>query len=135
VQSTQVGCSCDRADVLDRAAEGRVLAKSEMRVDIIVVALVVEEHAAQVCLVEDDQMIETVATDRSDQSFHASMLPWIARRNRPISDAHQLDAAPKHLAVAAVAISDEKARSGVPRERVRDLRREPFRGRVAGHRE
>ena len=39
-------------------------------------------------LAEDDDMVKTFPSDRANQSFRMSILPWRSRRGRPITNAH-----------------------------------------------
>jgi hypothetical protein len=37
---------------------------------------------------QDDDMVDTLASDRSDQSFGEAILPWRGRGNGFVADAH-----------------------------------------------
>ena len=39
-------------------------------------------------LTECDDMVDALATDRSDQPFGKAVLPWRTGRNRFVADAH-----------------------------------------------
>ena len=87
VQSTDVRHAHDDAGWLYNASERGILVQ-RVRSNVIVVGGIGVQRAAQVRLVEDDQMIETLAADGSDQSLDVGVLPWAARSNRSISNAH-----------------------------------------------
>ena len=43
--------------------------------DFIVIGCVPSQHPTQMCFASDDDVIETLATDRSDQPFCQAILP------------------------------------------------------------
>ena len=53
-----------------------------MRSDVIVIASVGLQDAAQMCLAQDDKVIQTLAPDRTDQPFGKAILPRRRRRDR-----------------------------------------------------
>jgi len=84
-------------------------------------------------LLRRHDMVETLASDRSDQPFNMPVLPRRAWRDRPISDAHGSHPAGDRDTIGGVTIADEVARRLVPRERFGDLLGDPFGGRMCGH--
>src|SRR5438034_1089101 len=75
-------------------------------------------------------MIDALASDRSDQSFGEAVLPRRARGDGLVTDAHGAQSACDGSAVDLIPITDQVARGLVPRERLRDLACNPFRGRI-----
>lgn len=75
VESTQNGACGDRAELLNRPPEGRILAQREMCPEFIVVACVRFEDSAQVALAEDDHMVQASPPNRPDQPLRVSVLP------------------------------------------------------------
>src|SRR5215831_16683151 len=71
-------------------------------------------------------MIDTLASDRSDQSFGETVLPRRSWRDRFVADAHGSQSASDGRAVDLIAITDQVARGIIPRECLRDLARNPF---------
>lgn len=67
-------------------------------------------------LVEYDDMVDTLSTDRTDQAFHIRVLPGRAIGDDDLLDAHVLDAIAKVLAVNCVSVTNQKARRFVERE-------------------
>ena len=55
---------------------------------IVVIARVSLQGPAQMCLAQGDDMVDTLATDRSDQPFDEAILPRRAWGNRLVTDAH-----------------------------------------------
>ena len=62
-------------------------------------------------LAQDDQMIHTLAPDRSDQPFGKAILPRRGRSGRLVSDAHGAKSACDNGAIDAIPIANEIARS------------------------
>ena len=57
------------------AALGTILVKREMRSHLVVIVKVRRQHAPQVTLIEDDDVIETLAADRANDALDVSVLP------------------------------------------------------------
>ena len=82
--------------------------------------------------VENDDMIEALATDRSDEAFAIRILlgrPW---RTHDFFDVHILDSTLEELTVDRVTIAKQEALSLIEWERFNDLLRGPLRGRMSG---
>jgi len=73
-------------------------------------------------LAKDDEVIETLASDRSDQPFSEAILPRRSRRNRLVSDTHSTNAALSDVAIDAIIISDEVTWRFIPRECLSELK-------------
>jgi len=84
-----------------------------MRSDVIVIASVGSQDVAQMRLPQDDKMIHTLASDRSDQPFGKAILPRRGRRNGLVPDAHGTHSARGDVAITAIPIPDEAR--GMPR--------------------
>ena len=82
------------------------------------------------CLAQGDDMVDTLATDRSDQPFDEAVLPRRAWGNRLVTDAHGPYSLRGSGTVDTVPIADQVARSLTPRECLCDLACDPFRRRV-----
>ena len=79
---------CDR--LCARGGAVCVLAVRNMRAYFIVVSAVVCQQIAKVPFPGHHNMVETFASDRSDQPFNMAVLPRRARCDRPIANAPQL---------------------------------------------
>jgi hypothetical protein len=110
VQPAEMRHSPNGAGALYGAPERRILAQREVRSNGVVVGGIGAQRAAQMHRVHDDQMIDALAANGSDQSLDIRILPRTARSNRSVSDAHCLDAALEYLAIGSVAIANEIAR-------------------------
>src|ERR1700730_8802147 len=75
-------------------------------------------------------MVDALASDRSDQSFGEAVLPRRAWSDRFVADAHGAQSVPDGSAVGSIPITDQVARRLMPRECLRDLARDPVRGRM-----
>jgi hypothetical protein len=81
-------------------------------------------------LTQDDDMIQALAADRSDQPFGEAILPRRGWRGRPVPNAHGAQSACDDAAKDPIPIADEVARSLIPRKCLRDLTSNPFCRRV-----
>ena len=104
-----------------------------MRAYAIVICLIIGEQMANMPLPQRHDMVEALASDRSDQPFNMTVLPRRTWRDRPISDAHDSQPACDRATIGGVTIADEVARRLVPRECFGDLSGDPFGGRMCGH--
>ena len=67
-------------------------------------------------LAEDDEMVQTLTPDRSDQPFSKGILPRRGWCGRPVPDAHGAQCSCDDAAIDPVAIADEVVRSLIPRK-------------------
>ena len=73
------------------------------------------------CLAQDNDVVQALAPDRSDQPFGNAILPGRGWCNWLISDAHGAQSARDDAAIDPVAIADEVVQSLIPRKCLRDL--------------
>ena len=69
----------------------------------IMISCVIQQQVAQVPFTEHHDMVETFASDRSDQPLDTTILPWRARRGLPVANAHGLQATGDRGAIRGVA--------------------------------
>jgi len=122
-----------RRGELDGSEVGRVFLEREVRARLMVIDEVAVQDAAQVPLAEDENVIQALASDRTDQALHERVLPGAVRRREDFVDPHALHSVPKLLAVDLVTVAQEIGRRGVVREGVHDLLGGPAGGGVLGH--
>jgi hypothetical protein len=103
-----------------------------MRAASVMILKVCQQHTAQVTLVEDDDVIETVAPDRADDALDIGVLPGRSRCGDDLRDRHRLNTIAEGLAIRGVAVSQQKSSRGVPGEGLGDLARQPALCRVLG---
>src|SRR5258707_12585416 len=81
-------------------------------------------------LAQDDDVVQTLPPDRSDQPFGKAILPRRGRYNRFVPNAHGAQSACDDGAIDPIAITDHITRSPIPRKSLGDLACDPFRRRV-----
>jgi len=64
--------------LLDSSAERSVLVQRQVRARLVVIAGIRSQNLPQMLCAEDENVIETVAPQRPDQSFRIRILPWRA---------------------------------------------------------
>ena len=82
-------------------------------------------------LPEHDHMVETLASDRADQSLYVPVLPRRAGSDRLVADAHGPQPARDRSAVNRILVADQIARRLGPREGFGYLLCDPLRRRVS----
>src|SRR5260370_38661483 len=100
-----------------------------MRSHAVVIVRIVFQNPTQMFLVQDNDVVQTLAPDRSDQPFGKAVLPRRGRCNWLVSDTHGTQSARDDSAVDSISISDHIARSAIPRKRLGDLTCKPLRRR------
>src|ERR1700730_14487894 len=98
--------------------------------NVVVIASIGSQNSAQMCLAQDDEMVNTLAPDRSDQPFGKAVLPRRGWCNGLVPDAHGTQSARDDNAVDSIPISDHIARSHVPGKSLGYLTCNPLRRRV-----
>ena len=88
---------------------------------------------AQVSFAEDDDMIKTFPSDRTNQSFRMSILPWRSRRGGPITNAHGAKPLFEYFAIDTVAIAEDVPRHRLPAAGLGKLSGDPFGRRMRRH--
>ena len=81
-------------------------------------------------LTEDDEMVQTLAPDRSDQPFGKTIMSGRGRRGRSVSNAHGSQSARDDGAIDLIPIADEVKRSLIPGECLGQLACDPFCRRI-----
>ena len=81
-------------------------------------------------LVQDDDVIETLSSDRADHALDERILPGTRRRGHDLGDAHGRHAALQGRAVNPVAIAVRPAGCRVVRKGLNHLLRPPLGGRM-----
>ena len=74
-------------------------------------------------LAENDDMVQTLAPDRTDQALHERILARAVRRREDVVDPHALHAVAKLLAIHLLTVAQEMGGRGVVREGVRSAER------------
>src|SRR5258708_38566997 len=108
---------------LDRARGGAILVECKMRPRSVVVFDVGGKDTTQMALVEDHDVVEAFATDRTDHALDVRVLPGRAWRRDDFRDPHRLDPAAEVPVIRRIAIANQIAQSSVPRNRLGYLTR------------
>src|ERR1700746_1347119 len=98
--------------------------------NVVVIASIGSQDSAQMRLAQDDEMVNTLAPDRSDQPFGKAILPRRGRCSGLVPNAHGAQSACDDGAIGPIAITDHITRSPVPRKSLGDLACDPPRRRV-----
>jgi hypothetical protein len=109
---------------------GRIFVERQMGAPRMVISAIRSQRAAQGLFTEDDDVVQTLAANRADQPFDVGSLPGRARGGEHLFDAHGLDLLHEVLPEDPIPIPQQVTRSTVPRKRLPELVRGPFRGRV-----
>jgi hypothetical protein len=81
-------------------------------------------------LAQDNDVVQTLTPDRSDQPFGNAILPGRGWCSRLVPNAHGAQSARDDAAIDPVPIADEVVWSLVPRKCLRDLMCNPFGRRI-----
>jgi hypothetical protein len=92
----------------------------------MIVIDILAKESPQVLLVEDNQVIETLAANTADDPFDVRALPRRVRRRQDLLDAEAFDAPAEVPAVDLVAIPYQLTRRGVPGKGIDHLLRCPL---------
>jgi hypothetical protein len=108
VQATDFGNLDDHAELrpLDWPCVGCIFVEREVSSRPVIVREVPGQDAAQVPFAKDEDMIQTLAPDRADESLREGVLPRAVRRRQDFRDPHALHSLPEHVTVDAVAIPE-----------------------------
>ena len=69
MKPAQDGVRNDGAGSLNRTRDRRILLQRPMRSNAVIIGRIVFQDSAQMCLAQNDDVIQTFAPDRSDQPF------------------------------------------------------------------
>src|ERR1700682_2099340 len=98
--------------------------------NVVVIASIGSQESAQMRLAQDDEMVNTLAPDRSDQPFGKAVLPRRGWCSRLVPGAHGAESACDDSSIVLIPIADEVLRSFAPRKCLGQLARDPFCGGV-----
>jgi len=104
-----------------------------VRPGLVVIGRVRPQQMAKMPLPEHDDMVQAIASDRTDRPFTISILPRRPRRGWPIPNAHRPKAADEDLGVDRVAVTNNVSRRHFPTVSLGELVRNPFGRRARSH--
>ena len=67
---------CDTPDCLHRSMERSILVERKVRAHPIVIGGVIRQQMSEMAFPKDHDMVEALASDRADQPFNMTVLPW-----------------------------------------------------------
>ena len=111
---------------LDSAGVRAIHIERKMGTKSVIIGDVCGEHSSEMPGVEDDDMIEHIATDTPDEPLAVGILPWTARGDLHFFDAQVFDALLERQTVDRVAISQQATWDGIPRKCLDDLLGSPL---------
>ncbi len=112
---------------------GRVLLQGQVRSIVEVVRGEAGQKALQVLLVEDDDVIQEIATCSADEPLGDPVLPGAASGDLLWFDAHVVDRGEDLVSVLGVTVEDQEARCSIVGERLAELLRDPGCRRMGSH--
>src|SRR2546426_8674508 len=130
MQATDFGNLHDpaRGGELDGPGVRRILVERKMSASAVIVLEVAGQDAAEVAFAENENVIQTLAPDRTDEALGERILPGAVRRGKDFIDTHALDPVPKLLAVDLVTIAQKIGGRGVVWKGLDDLLGGPVSG-------
>ena len=84
-------------------------------------------------LAEDNDMVKTIPSDRTDEPLRMSVLPWRSWCDRPVPNAHRANATDKGIAIDTIPIANNILRRLLPAVCFGELTRNPLGVRMRGH--
>src|SRR5437868_15519156 len=115
-----------------------ILVESQVSARPLVVFEIRLQDATQAWFIQDDDVVQALAANRSDQSLDIGILPRRSRSREDFANAQPSCRFVEFLSVARVAITKQIARRTVPRvprESLQQLPGRPFRRGIRGYRE
>ena len=88
---------------------------------------------AEVPLAEDANMVKTFLSDRANQPFCMTILPWRLGRSWPVANAHGTKPPGEDFAIDRIAIADDVPRWALPAAGFDEVPGHPFDGWVCRH--
>jgi hypothetical protein len=76
MKSAQDGKRPDHTGSLNWARNGRIPIQNQVRPRPIIVASIEFQDLAQMCLAQNNDVVHTIAPDRTDQVLDKAILPW-----------------------------------------------------------
>src|ERR1700738_206552 len=129
-KSPEYHVETDCSSFLNRARDRRIFIQRPRCSDVVVVTSIGSQNPTQMHLTKNDDMIQGLAADRSDQPFGKAFFPRRGRGGRLVPDAHGAQSACDDGSIDPIAIPDHVARSPVPRKSLGYLTCNPLRGWV-----
>src|SRR5262245_39910163 len=108
---------------MDRPRERTIHLQGSVRAPLMVILKVLGQQPPQMSLVQDDHVVQALATDTPDEPLDIGVLPRTVWGDEHFFNAQVLHPLPKGCAIDAIPVVHEIAWRLVPRERVHHLLR------------
>ena len=112
---------------------GRIFIQRQVGSAGMVVTNVLAKDPAQVQLVENDLMIQTITADGTNQAFNEWILPRLARRRDNILHTQALDPSSNGLTIDAISVSQQITQGCIKRKCLYELLGCPLSGGMRRH--
>src|SRR6266478_9597283 len=103
MKAAKDGRRYDAAHLLDGAMDRSVFVERPMSPQLIIVGGILRQ---QVCFAQDNDVVDALASDRSDQPFGEAVLPRRAWGDGLVADAHGAQSVRDGSAIDAIPITD-----------------------------
>ena len=133
MQTSEVFGGHDTANGLHSTRHWCILVQRQVRASIIVIFLVRSQQVAKMPLAEDNDMVKSIPSDRTDEPLRMSVLPWRSWCDRPVPNAHCANATDKDIAIDTIPIANDILRRLLPAVGLGELTRNPLGARMRGH--
>ena len=88
MEATEPDERSDAPDDLRGAVKWSIVVKREVSTRPVIIGGVIRQQTTKVTLPQHYDMVEALASNRTDQPLDMAVLPWRAGRDGPISNAH-----------------------------------------------
>lgn len=119
--------------ILNGPRRRRVLLQPQVCPGSMIVGEEISKVPVKTAFVKDDDVVQALPANGSDDSFDISTLPWRARRGQDLVDTHGRDLMDEILSKDPIAIAQQIAGRGIPGESLSELLDSPFRYGMRGH--
>jgi hypothetical protein len=104
-----------------------------MRASVVVISLVRSQQVAKVPLAEHNDMVKAIPSDRTDEPFRISVLPWRSWCDRLIPNTHCSEPLDDDIAIDAIPIANDISWRLLPAVGFGQLMGNPMGARACGH--
>ena len=101
-----------------------------MRSDLVIIFLIQMKQMEKMPFAKDHHMVKTVPPDRADQPLHVPVLPWRARRDRSVSNAHSPNTPNEGFPAGTISVANKVSRCILPTDRFGQLLGDPLGARM-----
>src|SRR5712672_2560656 len=84
-------------------------------------------------LAEDNDVVKTIPSNRTDEPLRMSVLPWRSWCDRPVPNAHGANATDKDIAIDTIPIANDILQRLLPAVCLGELTRNPLGARMRGY--